>query len=135
MSTKKTWSVIKEAIRKKLLAIISKKSICGKKEITDIKCVAENFNRYFTEIGPTLVKKVNSSSVNFHKCLEAHSITQPEKNLTVNELKDTFFSLKLTKDPGYDEVSFNVRNVSEVCINLYFIYLMLHYKMELFQMS
>ena len=27
--------------------------------------------------------------------------------MTVNELKDTFFSVKLNKRPGYDEVSFN----------------------------
>ena len=79
-----------------------------KKEITDIKSIAENFNRYFTEIGPTLAKKVDSSSVNFHQYLEAYNITQPEKDLTVNELKDAFFSLKLNKSPGYDEVSFNV---------------------------
>ena len=40
--------------------------------------------------------------------MEAYNITQPEKNLTVNELKDAFFSLKLNKSPGYEEVSFNV---------------------------
>ena len=78
------------------------------KEITDIKSIAKNFNRYFTEIRPTLTKKVDSSSVNFHKYLQACNITQPEKDLTVNELKDAFFSLKLNKSPGYDEVGFNV---------------------------
>ena len=40
--------------------------------------------------------------------MEAYNITQPEKDLTVNKLKDTYFSLKLNKSPGYDEVSFNV---------------------------
>ena len=55
-----------------------------KKEITDIKCIAENFNRYFTEIGPTLATKVDSNSVNFHKYLEAYNITQPENNLLMN---------------------------------------------------
>ena len=79
-----------------------------KKEITDIKTLAENFSRYFTEIGLTLAKKVDSSSVNFHKYLEAYNIIQPEKDLTVNEQKDAFFSLKLNKSPGCDEVSFNV---------------------------
>ena len=37
-----------------------------------------------------------------------YNITQPQKDLIVNELKDVFFSLKLNKSPGYDEVSFNV---------------------------
>ena len=48
-------------------------------EITDIKSIAENFNRYFTEIGLTLAKKVDPcSSVNFHKYLKAYNFqTQP----------------------------------------------------------
>ena len=79
-----------------------------KKEITDIKSIAESFNRYLTEIGSTLAKKVDSSSVNFHKYLEVYNFIQPEKVLTVNELKDAFFSLKLNKSPGYNDVSFNV---------------------------
>ena len=54
------------------------------KEITDINSIAKKFNTYFTEIGPTLAKKFDFSSVNFHKYLEAHNITQPEKDLTVN---------------------------------------------------
>ena len=28
--------------------------------------------------------------------------------LSINELKDAFFSLKINKSPGYDEISFNV---------------------------
>ena len=40
--------------------------------------------------------------------MEAYNITQPENDLTVSELKDTFFSLKLKKSRGYNEVSFNV---------------------------
>ena len=35
-------------------------------------------------------------------------MTQPQCPLTTNELKDVFFSLKTKKNPGYDEVSFNV---------------------------
>ena len=38
----------------------------------------------------------------------AYNITQPNKDLTINELKDAFFCLRLTKRPDYDEVSFNV---------------------------
>ena len=76
--------------------------------IKDIRSIAANFKRYFTEIGPTLAKKIDSSSVNVHKYLEAYNITQPERDLTVNGLKGAFFSLKLNKSPGYDEVSFNV---------------------------
>ena len=38
--------------------------------------MAENFNIYVTEIGPTLAKKLDSSYVIFPKHLEAYSITQ-----------------------------------------------------------
>ena len=54
------------------------------KEITDIKSIAENFNRYFTKMGPTLTKRVDYFSVNFQKHLEAYNITQPEKDLSMN---------------------------------------------------
>ena len=40
--------------------------------------------------------------------LKTFNVNQPEHNLTVNELKDAFFSLKLNKSPGYNEISFNV---------------------------
>ena len=32
------------------------------------------------------------------------------KRFSMNELKDAFFSLKINKSPGYDEISFNVLN-------------------------
>ena len=54
------------------------------KEITDIKSIAENFNRYFTQMGPTLTKRVDYFSVNFQKHLESYNITQPEKDLSMN---------------------------------------------------
>ena len=44
----------------------------------------------------------------FENYLEAYNITQPEKDLTVNELKDAFFYLKSNRTPGYDELGFNV---------------------------
>ena len=107
-------SVIISKIKKKVVEI---------KETKDIKSLAENFNKYFTEIGPTLAEKVNSSSVTFDKYLEAYKITQPGNDLTVNELKEAF-SLKLNICPGYDKRSFNViKNFTEVCLTLYFMYL------------
>ena len=34
---------------------------------------------------------------------------QPENPLTVNELKDAFFSLKTNESPGHGGISFNVK--------------------------
>ena len=38
------------------------------------------------------------------------------KQLSMNELKDAFFSLKINKSPGYDDISFNV--VKKCFVNL-----------------
>ena len=83
--------------RKKLPAIIPKKIFVRKGKITDIKSIAENFNKYFAKIGLTLAKTVDSSTVTFDKYWEEYNITQSENDLTINELKDAFFSLKLDK--------------------------------------
>ena len=34
--------------------------------------------------------------------------TKKEEPITINELKDAFFPLKINKSAGYDEISFNV---------------------------
>ena len=107
---KKTWSVIKEAIGKEKIQQqnFPKKNCIGNKEITDLKIVAEKFNRFFTEIGPNLLKDTNISSVTFDIYLKTFNANQPGHNLTVNELKDALIFLKLYKSPGYNEISFNV---------------------------
>ena len=40
--------------------------------------------------------------------MENCNSTQAESILTVKELKEVFFSLKISKSPGYDYISFNV---------------------------
>ena len=102
--------MIKEAIGKEKIQQqnFPKKNCIGNKEITDLKTVAEKFNRFFTEIGPNLLKDTNISSVTFDMYLKTFNANQPEHNLTVNELKDALIILKLYKSPGYNEISFNV---------------------------
>ena len=73
-----------------------------------MKTIAKKFNRLFTEIGPNLAKDIDPSSVTFKNYLKTFNVNQPEHNLTVNELKDVFFSFQLNKSPGYNETSFNI---------------------------
>ena len=78
-----------------------------------IKIHSRKRKKYFTEIGPTLAKDVDFSSVIFHKNLEEYNKTQTEKDQTINEIKVTFFPLKLNKSQGYDElILMLLRNVS-----------------------
>ena len=69
---KKTWSVIKEVIGKeKIQQQNFPQKICiGNKEITDLKTIAEKFNKFFTEIGPNLAKDIEPSSVTFDNYLK-----------------------------------------------------------------
>ena len=107
---KKTWSVIKEAIGKEKIKQqnFPKKIRVGEKEITDLKAIAANFNKFFTEIGPNLAKDIYPSLVTFETYLKRFHKNQKENDLTINELKEAFFSLKTNKSPGYDDINFNV---------------------------
>ena len=79
-----------------------------KKSITETESIAENFNKYFTQTGPNLAKDIGTSTKSFNEYIKKHDTTQPEKVISVNELKDAFFSLKINKSTGYDDISFNV---------------------------
>ena len=71
------------------------------KDITDEELIAKSFNKYFAEIGPKLAKNIQKSSINFESFMKTCDSTQAESALTINELKDAFFSLQINKSPGY----------------------------------
>ena len=79
-----------------------------KKSITEIKSIAKNFNKNFTQISANLAKHIGISSKSFDECINKHGNTHPEKVTSVNEFKDTFFISKMNKSASYDETSFNV---------------------------
>ena len=73
----------------------------GKETITNSKLIAENFNNFFTETMPKLAKM-------FDVYLKIVDILQPEYPLSINKLKEAFFSLQRNKNPGHDEIRSNV---------------------------
>ena len=78
------------------------------KVATDTEVIAKHFNTFFTEIGPRLAKKIETPAKTFETYLQKWNTIQPENLLTLNELKDAFFSLQPNRSPGHDEISFNV---------------------------
>ena len=78
------------------------------KKITDENLIAKQFSIYFTEIGLKLAKTIQASSLNFASFMENSNSTQAESTLTVNELKEMFFLLKINKSSCYDGISLNV---------------------------
>ena len=55
------------------------------------------FNNFFTDIGLKLAKKTPESSQPFESHMKKVSTEMENKPLSINELKDAFFSLKITK--------------------------------------
>ena len=64
-----------------------------------------------------LSKQIPESENTFESYLVKTSATMQRKLVSINELRDAFFSLKLNKCPGYDKISFNVVRecLSELC--------------------
>ena len=78
------------------------------KVVTGTEVIAKHFNTFFTEIGPRLAKKIETPAKTFETYLQKWNTIQPKNPLTINELKDAFFSLQTNKSPGHDGISFNV---------------------------
>ena len=70
--------------------------------------IANEFNKYFGNIGPSLAKNIPKTLIPFKFFLKRVDTTQPNQSLSINELKDAFFSMKKKKSPGVDEINFNV---------------------------
>ena len=96
---KKNLQVFKEAIGKEKYKqqTLPKKILVDKKSITETESIAEEFNKYFTQSGPNLAKDIVTSTKSFNEYIKKHGTTQPEKLMSVNQFKDTFFSLKINK--------------------------------------
>ena len=90
------------------IKVYLKEVLLGKETITNSKLIAENFNKFFTEIGPRLAGEIEKPAKTFDVYLKKVDVLQPEYPLSINELKDAFFSLQTNKSSGHDEISFDV---------------------------
>ncbi|XP_065665545.1 uncharacterized protein LOC136086971 [Hydra vulgaris] len=92
-NTKKTWSVIKEIIGKKIYArnILPKKITIDKNTIYDKSIIAEKLNSFFTNTGPNLALKIPMNSTPFESYLKSYDKVMDEPNLKLIELQTAFF--------------------------------------------
>ena len=65
---KQTWNVIKEVIGKTKITgkSLPKMMIINNKEILKEETIADEFNKYFTTVGPILASAIPESSSSFH---------------------------------------------------------------------
>ena len=107
---KKTWSIMKELIGKikPKCSNLPTRITVDKVDIFDERKIANEFNAFFTNIGSKLAFKIPNASKTFETYINEPDSIMETKQLSMNELKDAFFSLKINKSPGYDGISFNV---------------------------
>ena len=70
---------------------LPRKLFVNKKYITLETKIAKKFNEFFTGIGPSLARKIPTPSKPFESFLKKASTILPERCLTINEIKGTFF--------------------------------------------
>ena len=106
----------------------------GNKIKTGENKIANEFNKYFADIGPSLAKNIPKPSIPFESFLKRVNTTLLSQSLSINELKDAFFFLKTNKSPGADEINFNIIKhcVGELCGPLKYLFVY-HDKMGYFQ--
>ena len=117
---------MKEVIGKSKLihSILPRKIVINKNVIFDEKHIGHAFNNVFINITPKLADDVPTATRSFESYVQNTNETIKEERITINELKDAFFPLKLNKSAGYDEISFNViKNCfGELCDPLKYIF-------------
>ena len=84
------------------------KLVINKNDMTSEIGIANEFNKFFTKIGPELAEKTPTASRTFESFLNKIDTAMPADPVTIKELKQAFFSLKTNKSPGYDQVSSDV---------------------------
>ena len=107
---KKTWSIMKELIGKIKLksSNFPRRITVNEVDIFDKCKITNEFNALFTNIGSKLASKIPHASTAFESYINKPDSIMKTKQLSMNELKDAFFSLKINKSPGYDDIGFNV---------------------------
>ena len=107
---KRAWSIMKELIRKIKVksSNLPRRITVNEVHIFDKRKIANEFNAFFTNIGSKLASKILNASTTFESYINKPDSIMKTKQLSINALKDVFFSLKINKGPGYHDISFNV---------------------------
>ena len=74
----------------------------NKTEIFDAKKIFDEFNKFFTNIWTNLANKTPNASKQFDFHITKVNTSIESQPLSINELKDAFFPLKINKSPGHD---------------------------------
>ena len=70
--------------------------------------IAEEFNKYFTNVGPNLASKIQNTSKTFEDFLFPVQKNMEYRDLTFKEFEKAFKSVKRNKAAGHDDIDSNV---------------------------
>ena len=108
-NSKKTWDVIKEVTGKKKANESFPNRIKDKgTDIYQKREIAEKFNSFYVNLGKNLAEKIEPCTKNFESYLKISPNEMPEHDLSLEELKKAFSSLKPNKSEGIDEIHVNI---------------------------
>ena len=112
---KSTWKVLNEILnrnnrRRQLPSVFNHNSI----EISDPKEIADQFCKYFTNIGPSLASKIPRSLNSFSHFLPERLVNSVFLELVYEEVIDICNSFRSSAAPGFDNISMGT--IKE-CIN------------------
>ena len=98
------------------------KIIVNNIEVNEDKRIANEFNNFFIDIGPELAKQIPRPARSFESYVPKSNSTMSTGPISVNELKNAFFSIKTNKCPGHDDINFNFNalanfvNLNNICL-------------------
>ena len=82
--------------------------ILSNRNIFDQKNIVNSFNEYFANVVPKLTSEIPQSQRSFEMYLKGFESFNEEVILSDEKLKTAFFSLKIGKSPGFDEVNYDI---------------------------
>ena len=85
-----------------------RKITVNKVDLFDQTKIACEFNSFFANIGKNPASKIPNASTPFEFFVNKSDFFMETKLLSINELRDAFYSLKSNKRPGYDDITYNV---------------------------
>ena len=87
---------------------VPRKITVNKVDLFDEIKIAHEFNSFFRNVGKSLASKIRNASTPFEYFVNKSDVVIETKPLSMNELKDAFYSLKSNKSPRYNDISYNV---------------------------
>ena len=74
----------------------------------DERKIVNKFNAFFRNLRSELASKIPNALTTFESYINRLDSIMEIKQFSMNQLKNAFFSLKINKSHGYDDISFNV---------------------------